>query len=181
VPWRSSWNRTRQGAPGDDCRHGCDGCLYAPLSHITPPGTTGGPRRALRTQDIIGVEGVMSHCRRLVIVYITSQKTNVASVPHASAPNVPDLSGHRQGFWSKTHGCVVQGVLQDLATPLELRQRFVHDLHTAHPTDIMGIVVFTKPPRSLPGITPCKSSERSVRLRRLLRAYPTRPACRDVI
>jgi hypothetical protein len=37
------------------------------------------------------------------------------------------------------------GVLQGLATPLGLRHRFVHDLHTAHPTDIMGIGVLTTP------------------------------------
>jgi hypothetical protein len=66
-----------------------------------------------------------------------------AKVVEVSAHLAPN--GQRQGFWSKTHGCVVQGVLQDLATPLGLRQRFVHDLHTAHPTDIMGTGVLTKP------------------------------------
>jgi transposase len=64
-------------------RHKCDGGLYAPLSHITPPGTVGGPGRALRSRDSISVQGIMSNCRSLVIVYITSQKTNFAIVLHA--------------------------------------------------------------------------------------------------
>jgi hypothetical protein len=42
------------------------------------------------------------------------------------------------------------GVLQDPVTPLRLWQRFVHDPHTPHPTDVMGIEVFTKPLASLP-------------------------------
>jgi hypothetical protein len=37
------------------------------------------------------------------------------------------------------------GVLQDPVTPLGLWRRFVHDPHTAHPTDIMGTGLFTKP------------------------------------
>ena len=36
------------------------------------------------------------------------------------------------------------GGLQDLATPLRLWPRFV-TIHPAHPTDIMGTGVFTKP------------------------------------
>ena len=43
-----------------------------------------------------------------------------------------------------------------------LQQRFVHHPHTAHPTHSMGTGVFLTP-RALPHVTPCKSSEESVR------------------
>jgi hypothetical protein len=71
-------------ALGENGRHKCDGGLYAPLSHITPPGTVGGPGHALRSRDSISVQGIMSNCRSLVIVYITSIITTSSSCSELS-------------------------------------------------------------------------------------------------
>jgi hypothetical protein len=63
----------------------------------------------------------------------------------SASSSTSNSTGHRQGFWSKTHKMRLTGVLQGFATPLGLRQRFVHDPHPAHSTDITGAEVLTKP------------------------------------